>query len=214
MDRLSGQAISDAVGAHGWRLVLGGLRTSVEVGSLARAAEVAGILAAVAGDGLRLDLRPDRVHVALHPPTAEPVTVQETDLAVRMTAALRAAGFTPSPTGLQAFEIAIDALDIAAVRPFWKAVFGYVDATGDPEAITDPRRLGPDVWFQRMDAPRPQRNRIHFDIWVSHDQAEARIAGAVAAGGRIVNDAEAPAFTVVADPEGNEACVCVWVGRG
>jgi 4a-hydroxytetrahydrobiopterin dehydratase len=204
MERLSGQAISDAVGAHGWRLVLSGLRTSVEVGSLARAAEVAGTVAGVAGDELRMDLRADRVHLTVRAPHADPVTARETDLAVRISAVLRAAGFTPSPAGAQAFEIAIDALDIPAVKPFWKAVFGYVDAPGDPEAITDPRRQGPDVWFQQMDAPR----------WVTHDEVEARIAGAVTAGGRVVDDAEAPAFTVVADPEGNEACVCVWVGRG
>jgi 4a-hydroxytetrahydrobiopterin dehydratase len=27
-----------------------------------------------------------------------------------------------------------------------------------------------------MDAPRLQRNRIHIDVWVPHEQAEARVA--------------------------------------
>jgi 4a-hydroxytetrahydrobiopterin dehydratase len=27
-----------------------------------------------------------------------------------------------------------------------------------------------------MDAPRPQRNRIHIDVWVPHDQAEGNEA--------------------------------------
>jgi 4a-hydroxytetrahydrobiopterin dehydratase len=64
-----------------------------------------------------------------------------------------------------------------------------------------------------MDAPRPQRNRIHFDVSVAHDEAQERIAAAVAAGGTLTYDAEAPAFWVLADPEGNEACVTTWQGR-
>ena len=64
-----------------------------------------------------------------------------------------------------------------------------------------------------MDAPRPQRNRIHLDIAVPHDQAQARVAAAVAAGGRVVSDEDAPTGWVLADPEGNEACVTTWLGR-
>ena len=79
--------------------------------------------------------------------------------------------------------------------------------------IADPLRLGPTIWFQQMDEPRPQRNRIHFDVGVSHDEAPGRIAAALAAGGRLVYDKEAPAFWVLADAEGNEACVCTWQGR-
>ena len=69
------------------------------------------------------------------------------------------------------------------------------------------------VWFQQMDAPRPQRNRIHFDVSVPHDEAHQRIPAAVTAGGTLVYDAEAQAFWVLADPEGNEACVTTWQGR-
>ena len=65
-----------------------------------------------------------------------------------------------------------------------------------------------------MDAPRPQRNRIHVDITVAHDAAEARVAAALAAGGTLVSDAHARAFWVLADVEGNEACVCTWQDRG
>jgi len=125
----------------------------------------------------------------------------------------RAAG---PPRPAQIVEIGIDALDIPAIRPFWKAVLGYVDETaprGVPNALTDPLSQGPAVWFQQMDAPRPQRNRIHFDVSVPHDEARGRIEAAIAAGGTITYDAEAPAFWVLADPEGNEACVTTWQGR-
>jgi hypothetical protein len=39
------------------------------------------------------------------------------------------------------------------------------------------------------------------------------ISAALAAGGTLLSDSAAPAFWVLADPEGNEACVCTWQGR-
>jgi 4a-hydroxytetrahydrobiopterin dehydratase len=69
------------------------------------------------------------------------------------------------------------------------------------------------IWFQQMDEPRQQRNRIHFDVSVPHDQAQERIAAALAAGGTLVSDEQAPAFWILADAEGNEACITTWQGR-
>jgi 4a-hydroxytetrahydrobiopterin dehydratase len=116
---------------------------------------------------------------------------------------------------VQGIEIAVDAMDIAAVRPFWQTVLDYVDepGAGPEDALVDPLGQGPPVWFQQMDAPRPQRNRIHLDVSVPPDAAQARIAATLAAGGRLLSDEEAPAFWVLADPEGNEVCVCTWEGR-
>jgi len=51
------------------------------------------------------------------------------------------------------------------------------------------------------------------DISVPHDEAPRRLDAALAAGGRLVYDAEAPAFWVLADAEGNEACITTWQGR-
>ena len=52
---------------------------------------------------------------------------------------------------------------------------------------------GPTVWFQQMDMPRPQRNRIHVDLYLPQDaRPRRRIAAAVEAGGRIVYDGDAP----------------------
>ncbi len=90
-------------------------------------------------------------------------------------------------------------------------MLGYQE-WGD-EDLLDPHRSGPSFWFEAMDAPRPQRNRIHIDISVPHDQAEARAAVALAAGGRLVSDEHAPAWWTLADAEGNEAGVATWMGR-
>jgi 4a-hydroxytetrahydrobiopterin dehydratase len=64
-----------------------------------------------------------------------------------------------------------------------------------------------------MDAPRLQRNRVHFDITVAHDEAEARVRAALGASGRLVDDSFARSFWVLADAEGNEVCVCTWTDR-
>ena len=50
---------------------------------------------------------------------------------------------------VQLTEIVIDALDIAAVRPFWKAVIGYgdeADRAGPRDPLIDPMRQGPACW--------------------------------------------------------------------
>ena len=138
-----------------------------------------------------------------------------------MVHALTQEGFDIAPVGgpgrpVQALEVGIDALDIPAVRPFWRAVLAYVteSAENDPTGgLVDPLRGGPPVWFQQMDAPRPQRNRVHLDLTLPHDVAEERVAAALAAGGTLVSDAYARAFWVLADAEGNEVCICTWQDR-
>ena len=76
--------------------------------------------------------------------------------------------------------------------------------------LVDPHFEGPTFWFQQLDAPRPQRNSIHIDLYLPEDQAKARIDAAVAAGGRIASDAHAPEWWTLADPEGNEVDVAPW----
>ena len=223
-ERLTRAAISAAVGDLGWRLVLGVVRTSVPVASLAAAAAAAGVVAdaagADAGEHVWCDVRADRLVVSVQSRAVGWVTSSDLDLVRGITAALAERGLAPDPgvgqRAVQVVEIGIDAIDIPAVRPFWKAVLGYVDElpTSGPEGpLVDPHGQGPSVWFQQMDAPRPQRNRIHFDVAVPHDEAADRIAATLAAGGRLLSDEEAPAFWVLADAEGNEACITTWQGR-
>lgn len=102
---------------------------------------------------------------------------------------------------------------IPEVLPFWQAVLGYAVGGDSSEDLIDSRSRGTQVYFQQMDAPRSQRNRIHLDVWVAHDQADARIDTAGTAGERVVTDEFAPSWTVLADGEGNEACVGTWVSK-
>jgi 4a-hydroxytetrahydrobiopterin dehydratase len=224
---LSRTAASAAVADIGWRYLLGVLSVSVPVRSLAQASEAAAAAVAACGDKadahLRVDLRPDRVELSLQARALGVTTGSDARLAHRIDAALAGLGLTPagatsatSPRPVQMLELAVDAMDIPAIRPFWKAALGYADEPGrdgDTDAIVDPAGQLPAVWFQQMDGPRPQRNRIHFDITVAHDEAEPRVRAALAAGGRLVDDSHARSFWVLADEEGNEVCVCTWTDR-
>jgi 4a-hydroxytetrahydrobiopterin dehydratase len=222
---LSASQVSAAVGDLGWRYVLGSLRASIRLGPLWQVAEVGTELIRACGVGadecLLLDLRPGRLELTLHGAGAAGLTGREVAHAREIATAAAEMGLVLEPgaggrRSVQALEIAVDAVDIAAVRPFWKAVLGYADERGgggprDP--IVDPLAQGPAVWFQQMSAPRAQRNRLHLDVSVPHDEAPARIRDALAAGGTLVSDARAPSFWVLADAEGNEVCLTTWLGR-
>ena len=224
---LSRTEASMEVESIGWRYLLGTLAASVPVASLDQAVTVAQIaLAAVGADAdahLRVDLRPDRVELSVQTRAKGTVTGHDTEQAHRISTALNEAGCQigaalttsyPRPVGM--LEIAIDALDIPAVRPFWKAALGFVDDPADPGpegALIDPAGQQPTVWFQRMEAPREQRNRIHFDVTVAHDEAQPRVQAVLEAGGRLVDDSYARMFWVLADAEGNECCICTWTDR-
>jgi 4a-hydroxytetrahydrobiopterin dehydratase len=226
-ENLSRTAASAAVGELGWRFLLGAVQTAVPLASIAEGVRVVAAAVAAAGpaaDGsLGVDLRANRVTFTLRSPSTSGTTRLEADLAARISAAVGQLGLRSvpatageAPRSLQVLELAIDALDIPAVRPFWKAVMAYVDEpgpTGPTDALMDPLHQGPAIWFQQMDQPRPQRNRIHFDLCLPHDEARERLAAALAAGGVLVSQTRAPAFWVLADTEQNEVCITTWQGR-
>ena len=204
-----------------WRFLLGRIEAVFVADSFAGASAFIARVAEAADAANHhpdIDLRyPGRVYVALTTHAVDGLTTEDIDLAATISSLAASAGLAAKPVGAR-LEVAIDALDIDAVRPFWKAVLGYDEwpprvPDGQVWVLVDPRRIGPAFWFQQMDAPRPQRNRIHLDVTVPHDVAEERISAAVAAGGRVVSDDRARAFWVLADPEGNEACVCTWQDR-
>jgi 4a-hydroxytetrahydrobiopterin dehydratase len=152
---------------------------------------------------LNVDLRSAGVTVSLG--------LRDIALARRISAAAKELDIPADPTAVQLVNVTLDALVGADVLPFWRALLGY-GQIGD-DYLFDPLRRGPGFGLQQMSAARQQRNRMHLDVAVPHDQAEARISAALAAGGHLVSDAHAPMWWVLADAEGNEACVATWVGR-
>ena len=196
-----------------WRVVRNDACAHFRTGSFAAGVafvDAIGGLADAADHHPDVDLRSEAVTVRLR--TADgTLGEREVALARQISAAARELRIPVDPSSLQIVQIAIDALVITDVLPFWRAVLGYQQI--DDEDVIDPLFQGPPIWFQQMDAPRPQRNRIHIDVYVPHDQAEARVAAALAAGGHIVSDANAPGWWTLADPEGNEVDVAPWPDR-
>lgn len=212
-DQISAKQFREAPGVGEWRTIFGGgwACAYFRTGSFALGVELVraiGGVAAAANHHPDVDLRPEGVSVRLF--TSDFGGLSERDIAVaqRISAAAAELGVTADPGRVQHVQVAIDALVSADVQPFWVAVLGY-DAFGE-EDVLDPLRRGPTFWFQRMDAPRPQRNRFHIDVYLPQDQVEARIAAALAAGGRIVDDSHAPGWWTLADVEGNEVDLAVW----
>jgi 4a-hydroxytetrahydrobiopterin dehydratase len=158
-----------------------------------------------------VELRYTTVFVTLTSHDVGGLSNRDVKMARKISAAARDRGIAADPEAVQNINLTIDALSIPDVLPFWQALLAYNEVGG--EDLVNPHGRGPKVWFQQMDAPRSQRNRLHMDVSVPHDRAEARIAAAVAAGGRLVTDEHAPARWVLADPEGNEVCVTTWMGR-
>lgn len=213
-EKLTGSQVSATDGLEDWRVLLRSLQTSFSTGSMATGIELAariGAAADAANHHPDLTLSYPRLHVLLTTHDVGGLSTRDVQLARTISAIAAELGISAEPTAVTQLEVAIDALDIPAVKPFWEAVLGYAP-DGDDDSL-DPYGRGPAFWFQQMDAPRPQRNRIHIDVTVPHDVAEQRIAAALAAGGTLVSDKAAPAFWVLADPEGNEACITTWQGR-
>lgn len=203
----------ESAGVDDWRVLATGVSAHFRTGSFDAGVdllEAIGELAAAAHDP-DVDLRSSGVTVRLMADEQHGLSRRDADLARDISTAARRLGAAADPTAVQDVQVGVDALDIPAVRAFWRAVLGYREV-GD-EDLLDPYARGPSVWFQKMDAPRPERNRIHLDVSVPHDQAEARVAAALAAGGRLVTAGHAPSWWVLADAEGNEVCVTTWMGR-
>ena len=128
---LSRTAASAAVTSLGWRYVLGVEQATVQAGSLAEAARSAAEIAAQCGEPasgrLLIDIRDGYLILTvqnLHGVLAKP----EVELIRQISAIVLGLGLTMA-TGVrssavrsvQVLEIAIDALDIASVRPLWRA---------------------------------------------------------------------------------------------
>jgi 4a-hydroxytetrahydrobiopterin dehydratase len=213
-DWITPRQFSEAAGAEDWRALMYGASTHFRTVSFAQGVQLVGAigeLAEAAGHYPDIDLRHHGVSVWVTTGEERRLSERDIELARQISAAARALGVSADPAAVQHVDFTIDALVTEQVRPFWRALLGYLEL-GD-EDLLDPCSRGPSVWFQPMDSPRAQRNRLHVDVSVPHDQAEARIAAAIAAGGHLVSEQNAPSWWVLADAEGNEACIATWLGR-
>jgi 4a-hydroxytetrahydrobiopterin dehydratase len=215
MPKLTGQQIADE-GLRGWAHLLGGLQTRIDTGTFATGLSVVTAIGAAAeelGHHPDLDLRPGHVDARLTSHDEHGVTVRDVQLARAITAIADDAGLRLGSGGVSRLELALDTPAQESVLPFWAAVLAMEHRSGPDigDELRDPNL--PTIWFQASGGQEP-RQRWHLDVWVEPAQVQARIDAAVAAGGTLVSDAEAPSFWVLADPEGNRVCLCTWQERG
>lgn len=139
-----------------------------------------------------------------------------------------------TPTSVQ---VVIDALDPQPQARFWAAALGYqvedttelirgVLAAGhatDADVFEADGQMwwndlvgarpadgsGPRLLFQRTDAPKDGKNRVHLDLNVGRDRGAAEVERITALGATMLYEIDEPAgrHTTLADPEGNELCI-------
>jgi catechol 2,3-dioxygenase-like lactoylglutathione lyase family enzyme len=111
--------------------------------------------------------------------------------------------------GLEIGSVAIDCADPGRLAEFWSAALGTpVQGTfGDFVILQRPDRGGPFVILQRVPEPRTGKNRLHVDL-TGEPRAEA-VPRLTALGATVIGEHEVPglAWTILADPEGNQFCV-------
>jgi hypothetical protein len=147
-----------------------------------------------------VDLRGTGVQVWIPIPDTGRWTTADLALAQSISATARELALTPDPSVPQDMEWGIDTEDKATLSPFWRTLLGYEDTEYDD--LLDPLRRDPRVWFYPA-APRPLRDRIHFDVSVPAEIAEERVAAAQrfgAAGDWAPDEGR----VLLTDTEGNE----------
>lgn len=215
MDKLTTKQILDA-GLDDWRMLAQAIHARFLTGDFVTGMQ---FVTAVTEAAEQANHHPDvtltypLVDVKLMSHDVSQVTQRDVDLARRISEIARERGIGAEPGAPAVLELALDTADLAAVGPFWAALLTGDPGSLDGDDVVDPSGRVPLLWFQHTDTHETPRQRFHLDLWVPHDVAEERIAAAVAAGGRVVDDEKAPSFVVLADAEGNKACVCTCLDR-
>lgn len=109
-------------------------------------------------------------------------------------------------------EFVLDCVDPDRAAAFWSAALGY-EIFGSVEnyrSIVDPDGVSPKIILQGVDEAKTIKNRMHLDIQI--DDIEAEATRLIALGAVRLEDEpyveHGTAWILMADPEGNEFCVC------
>jgi 4a-hydroxytetrahydrobiopterin dehydratase len=227
MDMLMGDAIAEAR-LTDWRKLAQGLHARYlidDFGAGARFVAVVGEAGDALGHHPRVSIGQGYVDLRLVSDDAvyraddgtehviEWVTQQDVDLARRITEIAAEHGIKADPASVSMVELGLDTADSATIAPVWAALLtGNPDAQGHgspSDEIRDAMGRVPNLWFADADEHEAPRQRFHVEVYVAPEVAEQRIAAAVAAGGTVVDDSNAPSLTVIADQDGNRGVLCV-----
>lgn len=204
------QGFLRADGLEDWVVLHGGATAVFRARSLGEAARLAQAVAEVAGfegSGGLLTIADTRLTVRLTRDLWQ-LEPRHVGLARAVSAVARSLGAFADRAATQEVQLAIAAKPDTIDVGFWRAVLGYAPMADDN--AVDPLGLGTTVWMQELDEVKPLRHAMHVDVSVACEHVEARLAAALAAGGRIVDDSEAPGARILADRAGNRVCIVAW----
>jgi 4a-hydroxytetrahydrobiopterin dehydratase len=205
----------EAEGLSDWRLLFSALHARFRTRSFATGLELVnriGEEAEAMNHHPDLDLRYPHLNVRLTSHDSGGVTARDIRLARKISEFAASANVAADPSAVSVLELALDSEDYRAIKPFWRAVLALRDSRAEEELV-DPDGALPTLWFQETDAHEPPRQRFHVDVRVPPEVARERIDAALAAGGTLVSEERAPSFWVLADAQGNKACVTTGEGR-
>ena len=211
IERLTAKKFHDERGVQDWRVLFWGAYVFYRDRSFAEGARfVLPIADAAASVGHEpdVDVRPRGVTMRTLSRPDGRLSRIDAELAARISEAARQLGLESDPSHLQMVGIAVAQDAGVDTRPFWTAALGY-DHLGAEDAI-DPNRRGPHLWFHELKPPRPGRGRAHIDVSVPRDIADARVQAALAAGGRIAKDSNAPQAWTIASPDNHGVDIAAW----
>jgi 4a-hydroxytetrahydrobiopterin dehydratase len=210
----------ESEGMHEWPVIGDGACTFFATRALQESAGLVEAISRIPGIEEHrpdLDIRQDGVTVRLLTRSDDwyGMSTGDVEVAREISATARTLGFVADPSAVQNLLVIPGAPDITKIKPFWQAVLGYEPRPDSPdEDLVDPHDRGLGFWFEQMAEPRADGGgAIHIAVWVPYEQAEARVAAALAAGGRMVRDDYAPAWWTLADAAGNECDVATSMHR-
>jgi 4a-hydroxytetrahydrobiopterin dehydratase len=143
------------------------------------------------------------------------VTRQDVDLARQITGIAADHGLDADPASVSELELGLDTTSSASIAPVWAALLtGSAESQGrgsPSDEVRDATGRVPNLWFGDADEHASPGQRFHVEVYVAPEAVEERVAAAVAAGGTVVDDSDAPSLTVIADQDGTKGVVCVDV---
>ena len=197
-----------AEGVDDWVVLHGGASAVFRVPSLGAAAQLAAAVAQVPGvehSGALMTIADDRLTVRLTRGILQ-LERRHLDLARGISAVAREHGAVADRAGAQEVQLAIAAKPDDIDVGFWRAALGYAPLAEDN--AVDRLGHGSTVWLQDLDRAKPLLHAMHVDVSVARDHVAERVAAALAAGGRVVDESAAPAHWILSDRAGNRVCIC------
>nr|WP_275901921.1 4a-hydroxytetrahydrobiopterin dehydratase [Brevibacterium zhoupengii] len=216
---LTSSQIFDA-GIEDWRQLAGPIRARFPTDDFAQGlvfVNAIGEAAEQANHAPDIALTSTGVTVTLSSHSVGGVTDDDIALARKISELAAEAGLAADTASLMQAEFALDTGSGDRTSAFYAALLGgetagvhsggdLVDPTGQMNSLLWWQEPRENSRFPLPESAVPQS--WHLDVWVSHDEAENRIAAALAAGGHLVSDKAAPSYWVLEDPDGNRACIC------